>query len=57
MTQQPLDRIPLIVVAILCVGFTRLFYEVGYRIGTWRERRATGKVSGPTGMIVGSTSL
>jgi hypothetical protein len=54
LTQQPLDHIPLIVVATLCGGLTLVFYEVGYRIGTWRERRATGEVSGPTGMIVGS---
>jgi hypothetical protein len=54
MTQQPLDHIPLSVVVVLCVGITLVFYEAGYRIGRWRERRAIGEISGPTGMIVGS---
>ena len=54
MSQQPLDHIPLVLVVILCIGITLVFYEVGYRIGRWREQRATGEVSGPTGMIVGS---
>jgi hypothetical protein len=54
MSQQPLDHLPLVVVAVGCVGITLLFYEIGYRIGRWREQRATGEVSGPTGMIVGS---
>jgi hypothetical protein len=54
MSQQPLDHIPLLVVVISCVGITLVFYEVGYRIGRWREERATGEIEGPTGVIVGS---
>ena len=54
MSQQPLDHIPLLGVFIACIGITLLFYELGYRIGRWREQRSTGEISGPTGMIVGS---
>jgi hypothetical protein len=54
MSQQPIDHIPLFLVVLLCIGTMLVFYEVGYRIGRWREERATGEVSGPTGMIVGS---
>jgi hypothetical protein len=54
MSQQPLDQIPLFVVVLLCIGITLVFYGAGYRIGRWREQRATGEISGPTGMIVGS---
>ena len=54
MSQQPLDHIPLGILVIACVGLTLLFYELGYRIGRWREQRATGEIAGPTGMIVGS---
>jgi hypothetical protein len=54
MSQQPLDHLPLLVVFAACIGITLLFYELGYRVGQWRERRATGEVAGPTGMIVGS---
>jgi hypothetical protein len=54
MSQQPLDHLPLLLVVLLCIGITLAFYEIGYRIGRWREQRATGEISGPTGMIVGS---
>lgn len=54
MSQQPLDDIPLLVVVPALILVTLAFYEIGYRIGGWRERRAAGEVSGPTGMIVGS---
>jgi hypothetical protein len=54
MSQQPLDRVPLLVVVLACVGITLLLYEVGYRIGRWREQRAAGEIEGPTGVIVGS---
>jgi hypothetical protein len=54
MSQQPLDEIPLLAIVPFIVLATLAFYEVGYRVGRWRERRATGEVSGPTGMIVGS---
>ena len=54
MTQQPLDDISLLVVVPALILVTLAFYEIGYRIGAWRERRAAGEVSGPTGMIVGS---
>lgn len=54
MSQQPLDEIPLLVIVPLFVVGTLAAYEVGYRVGRWRERRAAGEVSGPTGMIVGS---
>lgn len=29
MSQQPLDHIPLVLVVILCIGITLVFYEVG----------------------------
>jgi hypothetical protein len=54
MSQQPLDDIPLLVVVAALFVVTLAFYELGYRIGRWRERRASGEISGPTGMIVGS---
>jgi hypothetical protein len=54
MSQQPLDDISLLVVVPALILATLAFYELGYRIGAWRERRAAGEVSGPTGMIVGS---
>jgi len=54
MSQQPLDDISLLVVVPALLLVTLAFYEIGYRIGRWRERRAAGEVSGPTGMIVGS---
>jgi hypothetical protein len=54
MSQQPLDDIPLLVVVAALFVVTLAFYELGYRIGRWRERRASGEISGTTGMIVGS---
>jgi hypothetical protein len=54
MSQQPLDDIPLLVLVPAFIVITLAFYEIGYQIGRWRERRAAGEVSGPTGMIVGS---
>jgi hypothetical protein len=54
MSQQPLDEIPLVAIAPLFFLATLAFYEIGYRVGRWREERAEGEVSGPTGMIVGS---
>jgi hypothetical protein len=54
MTQQPLDHIPLSVVVPAFILATLVFYEIGYQVGRWRERRAEGEVEGPTGMIVGS---
>jgi len=54
MSQQPLDEIPLAVVVPALLLLSLALYEIGYRIGLWRERRAAGEVSGPTGMIVGS---
>lgn len=54
MSQQPLDNISLLVVVPALILGTLALYEIGYRIGGWRERRAAGEVSGPTGMIAGS---
>ena len=54
MSQQPLDDIPFFVFVLASIVATLAFYELGYQIGRWRERRAEGEVSGPTGMIVGS---
>jgi hypothetical protein len=53
-SQQPLDDISLLVLLPGFIVVTLAFYEIGYRIGGWRERRAAGEVAGPTGMIVGS---
>lgn len=54
MSQQPLDDISLLVILPAFIVVTLAFYEIGYRIGGWRERRAAGEVAGPTSMIVGS---
>jgi hypothetical protein len=54
MSQEPLDHVPLVVVVLACIALTLVLYELGYRIGRWREQRATGETTGPTGMIVGS---
>jgi hypothetical protein len=54
MSQQPLDEIPFFIVLPAFLVTTLAFYEIGFRIGRWRERRATGELTGPTGMIVGS---
>ena len=54
MSQQPLDDISLLVILPAFIVVTVAFYEIGYRIGGWRERRAAGEVAGPTSMIVGS---
>ena len=53
MSQQPLDDISLLVLLPGFIVVTLAFYEIGYRIGGWRERRAAGEIAGPTGMIVG----
>ena len=54
MSQQPLDDIPLLLILPGFIVATLVFYEIGYHIGQWRERRAAGEVAGPTSMIVGS---
>ena len=54
MSQQPLDDIPLLLVVPALIVASLAFYEIGFRIGVWRERRAAGEVTGPTSMIVGS---
>jgi hypothetical protein len=54
MSQQPLDRIPILVFLALFVVVTFIVYEVGYRLGAWSKQRDTDGVEGPIGLIVGS---
>jgi hypothetical protein len=54
MSQQPLDRIPILVFLALFVVVTFVIYEIGYRLGAWSRRRDSEGDEGPTGLIVGS---
>lgn len=53
-TSQLLDSTPILVLFVLFVIVTLLFYEGGFRIGRWWQVRTPGEQEGPTGMIVGS---
>jgi hypothetical protein len=47
--QQLLDPIPIVGVFLLIATF-----EVGYRVGRWRQERTPDEKDGPTNMLVGS---
>ncbi len=54
MSQQPLDRIPILVFLALFVVITFAVYEIGYRLGAWSKQRDPDGDEGPLGLIVGS---
>lgn len=49
-----LDSLPDVVVFAVLVIATLVAYEVGFRIGGWRERRNPEEKEGPTGSLVGA---
>jgi hypothetical protein len=56
-SQQPLDRIPVLLFLLLFVVANVIAYEIGFRIGVWAKRRSPADDDGddgPTGLIVGS---
>jgi hypothetical protein len=54
MTTHFLDQFPVPMVFVLFAIVSLLFFEVGYRIGTWWQDRMPGDQEGPTDMLVGS---
>src|SRR5437868_3041517 len=51
---QFLDSIPEALVFALVLVAMIVAYEVGFRIGAWRERRNPEEKEGPTGTLVGA---
>jgi hypothetical protein len=51
---QFLDSIPTIAIYVLIVGIMFVAYEIGYRVGRWREDRSPEEKEGPTSMLVGA---
>src|SRR5690348_3849030 len=49
-----LGTLPGIVVFVLILLATIAAYELGYRVGVWREQRTPEEKEGPTGTLVGS---
>ena len=54
MSEQLLDRAPLVVVAVLFAVISLACYEIGFRIGRWWQDRMPGEQEGPTDVLVGS---
>ena len=54
MNQGLLDPIPVGLVFVLFTVITFVYYEVGFRLGVWWQRREPGEQEGPTDMLVGS---
>jgi hypothetical protein len=54
MTSQLLDGLPGIVLFALIFLLMMGAYELGYRIGVWREKRMPEEKEGPTGNLVGA---
>jgi hypothetical protein len=55
MTQQYLDQLPIVVIFIAVVVLGLLCYELGFRIGRWRQARTPDiEEEGPSGVLVGS---
>jgi membrane protein YdbS with pleckstrin-like domain len=52
--QKLLDPIPIIGVFALIAAILLVVFEVGYRVGRWRQERTPDEKEGPTGMLVGS---
>ena len=49
-----LDSVPIWLVYLLFVGAALLIFEVGFRIGRWRQMRTPDEKEGSTGLLVGS---
>jgi hypothetical protein len=55
MNEQPLDTVPVGGILLLLALAMLVAYEVGFRLGRWRQRRTPDETeSGPTGVLVGS---
>jgi hypothetical protein len=52
--QQLLDPIPIVGVFVLIAAILLAVFEVGYRVGRWRQERTPDEKEGPTTMLVGS---
>jgi hypothetical protein len=52
--QQLLDPIPIVGVFLLIAAILLATFEVGYRVGRWRQERTPDEKDGPTNMLVGS---
>jgi hypothetical protein len=51
---QFLDSIPEFVIFVLIFLAMLVAFEIGFRVGVWRERRNPDEKEGPTGTLVGS---
>jgi hypothetical protein len=51
---QVLDPYPIAVVFAMFAVLSLVFYEIGFRVGVWYQRRTPGVQEGPTDMLVGS---
>ena len=54
MFQEFLDWLPIWGVLLAFAIFALLLYELGFRLGRWRQDRTPEEKEGPTGMLVGS---
>jgi hypothetical protein len=54
MITDSLDQIPVPWIFVLFAIISLVFFEIGYRIGTWWQNRMPGDQEGPTDMLVGS---
>lgn len=52
--QQTFDPVPVLGVFLGFAALALLVFEIGYRLGTWWQRRTTDHKEGPTGILVGS---
>lgn len=53
-TQQPLDRVPILVLLVAFALLSLAAYEIGFRSGSWFKERNPDAPEGPTGVIVGA---
>lgn len=53
-SQQLFDPIPVLGVFVLFAGLSLVAYEIGFRIGRWRQNRTPEEKEGPAGTLVGS---
>ena len=52
--QQLLDPVPIVGVFVLIAAILLGVFEVGYRVGLWRQEKTPDEKEGPTTMLVGS---
>jgi len=52
--QKFLDSLPVGGVFIAFALLAMVLYEIGYRVGRWRQENTPEEIQGPTGMLVGS---